>query len=360
MWTKAKALRVPTDDQDLLQHLIRCGSTSQRVVMRARVLLGAAEGKSNNQLATELQISRPTILRWRARYRQLGLSGILKDAPRPGRRKVIAPEKVDAIVHATLHTRPPGATHWSVRSMAKAQRVSTAMVHRIWKAHRLQPHRVESFKLSRDPQFARKVRDIVGLYLHPPDKALVLCVDEKSQIQALDRTQPVLPLRPGVPARQTHDYVRHGTTTLFAALNVLDGTVIGDCLPRHRHGEFLAFLDRIEDETPRGKDIHLILDNYGTHTHPRVQQWFAAHPRYHLHFTPTGASWLNLVERWFAEITSKRIRRGTFRSVRALIGAIREYLRHTNRNPKPFSWTAKATSILRKVQRCNEALVTGH
>jgi transposase len=360
MWTKADALPVLEVDQELLQHLLRCGSTPQKIALRARILLGAAEGKSNYQLSDELHVSRPTILLWRQRYREAGLAGILKDAPRPGRKPVIAPMKVEAIVNATLHTTPKDATHWSVRSMAKAQGVSSAMVHRIWRAHRLQPHRCEHFKLSRDPNFASKVRDVVGLYLNPPDKALVLCVDEKSQIQALDRTQPLLPLRPGIPARQTHDYERHGTTTLFAALNILDGTVIGRCLPRHRHGEFLKFLDRIEDSTPRRREIHLILDNYGTHKHPKVQQWFADHPRYHLHFTPTSASWLNLVERWFAEITRKRIRRGTFTSVPALITAIREYVRLYNRNPKPFTWTAKPSAIMRKIQHCKEALETGH
>lgn len=360
LWTKAQALRVPEDDRDLLEHLIRCGRTPQKVALRAQILLGAAEGKSNNELSTTLGVSRPTILLWRKRYREAGLTGILKDAPRPGRRPMMDPSKVDAIVDATLHTKPRDATHWSVRSMAKAQRVSPSIVQRIWKAHRLQPHRVETFKLSRDPQCAPKVRDIVGLYLNPPDKALVLCVDGKSQIQALDRTQPVLPLRPGIPARQTHDYERHGTPTLFAALNILDGTVIGSCLPRHRHGEFLQFLDRVEDATPRRREIHLILDNYGTHTHPKVKEWFAEHPRYPLHFTPTSASWLNLVERWFGEITRKRIRRGTFTSVPALISAIREYLRLYNRNPQPFSWTAKSSTILRKVRRCKEALDTGH
>jgi len=360
MWTKADALPVLEVDLDLLQHLVRSGSTPQKLALRARILLGAAQGKANYQLSEELEVSRPTILLWRQRYLEAGLAGVLKDAPRPGRKAMLTPTQVEAIVHATLHTTPKDATHWSVRSMAKAQGVSAAMVHRIWRAHRLQPHRSEHFKLSRDPNFARKVRDVIGLYLNPPDKALVLCVDEKSQIQALDRTQPVLPLRPGIPARQTHDYERHGTTTLFAALNILDGTVIGSCLPRHRHGEFLKFLERIEASTPRRRDIHLILDNYGTHTHPKVQQWFANHPRYHLHFTPTSASWLNLVERWFAEITRKRIRRGTFTSVPALITAIREYVRIYNRNPKPFIWTAKPASIMRKVQHCKEALETGH
>lgn len=360
MWTKADALPVLEVDQELLRHLLRSGSTPQKLALRARILLGAAEGTSNNQLSEELDVSRPTILLWRQRYLDAGLAGVLKDASRPGRKKMITPEEIDAIVHATLHTTPKDATHWSVRSMAKAQGVSSAMVHRIWRAHRLQPHRSEHFKLSRDPNFARKVRDVVGLYLNPPDKALVLCVDEKSQIQALDRTQPVLPLRPGIPARQTHDYERHGTTTLFAALNILDGTVIGSCLPRHRHGEFLQFLERIEASTPRRREIHLILDNYGTHTHPKVKEWFAAHPRYHLHFTPTSASWLNLVERWFADITRKRIRRGTFTSVAALISAIREYMRIYNRNPKPFIWTATPSKIMRKVKHCKEALETGH
>jgi transposase len=360
MWTKADALPVLEVDQDLLRHLLRSGSTAQKLALRARILLGAAEGTSNYQLSEELNVSRPTILLWRQRYLEAGLAGVLKDAPRPGRKKMITPEEVDAIVHATLHTTPKDATHWSVRSMAKAQGVSSAMVHRIWRAHRLQPHRTENFKQSRDPNFARKVRDVVGLYLNPPDKALVLCVDEKSQIQALDRTQPVLPLRPGIPARQTHDYERHGTTTLFAALNILDGSVIGSCLPRHRHGEFMKFLERIEASTPRRLEIHLILDNYGTHTHPKVKEWFADHPRYHLHFTPTSASWLNLVERWFAEITRKRIRRGTFTSVPALISAIREYMRIYNRNPKPFVWTATPSKIMRKLKHCKEALETGH
>ena len=260
-------------------------------------------------------------------------------------------------MNATLHTTPRrDATPWSTRALARAQGVSEATVRRIWRAHGLQPHRTETFKLCRDPDFVHKLRDVVGLYLNPPDKALVLSVDEKGQIQALDRTEPGLPLRPGIPARQTHDYLRHGTTTSFAALNVLEGTVIGSCLPRQRHIEFLAFLERIERAAPRRRDIHLILDNYGTHTHPKVQAWFAAHPRYHLHFTLTGASWLNLVERWFAEITRKRIRRGTFHSVTELNRAISAYLREPNRNPRPFIWTATASKILKKIKHCKEAL----
>ncbi len=360
MWIKADALPVSEFDQDLLRHLVRSPSTSQKIALRARILLGAADGKSNYTLAAELSVSRPTILLWRHRYLEDGIPGVLKDAPRPGRNKLIADRQVEAIVNATLHTTPKDATHWSVRTMAKAHGVSPATVHRIWRTHRLLPHRTEHFKLSRDPHFARKLRDVVGLYLNPPDKALVLCVDEKSQIQALDRTQPILPLRPGIPARQTHDYIRHGTTTLFAALNVLDGTVIESCLPRQRHTEFLAFLERIEGSIPRPLEIHLILDNYGTHTHPKVQEWFADHPRYHLHFTPTGASWLNLIERWFAEISRKRIRRGTFKSVADLIRAIRQYVREYNRDPRPFIWTARASRILRKVRHCKEALETGH
>ena len=360
MWKSAEALAVSVADREWLMGLVRGGNTPQKVALRARVVLGAAAGQSNNSLAQELGISRPTVLLWRARYAARGVVGLLKDAPRPGRRKRIGAPQVEAIVQSTLHRAPPDATHWSVRTMARMQRVSPATIHRIWQAHGLQPHRTETFKLSRDPDFVRKLRDVVGLYLNPPDKALVLCVDEKGQIQALDRTQPVLPLRPGIPARQTHDYVRHGTTTLFAALNVLQGTVIGACLPRQRHVEFLAFLEKIERSTPRRRQIHMILDNYGTHTHPKVQAWFAAHSRYHLHFTPTGASWLNLVERWFAEITRKRIRRGTFRSVAALTQAIREYLREHNKHPRPFIWTATASNIMRKIKHCKEALETGH
>jgi transposase len=244
--------------------------------------------------------------------------------------------------------------------MAKAHGVSHAIVHRIWRAHGLQPHRIETFKLSRDPDFVKKLRDVVGVYLHPPDKALVFCVDEKPQVQALDRTEPVLPLRPGIPARQTHDYIRHGTTNLFAALNILDGTVLARCAPRKRHVEFLAFLEQLDRSAPKGCEIHLILDNYSTHTHPNVEAWFVARPRYHRHFVPTSASWLNLVERWFADIARKRIRRGTFRSLADLIRAIEEYVTHHNRHAEPFIWTATAARILKKVRHCKEALETAH
>lgn len=360
MWQPAKALRVSTADRELLVALVGGGKTPQRVALRARVVLGAADGRSNNSLAAELGVTRPTILLWRKRYLESGIDGLLKDAPRPGRKKKITAKRVEAIVNATLRTTPRDATHWSCRTLAKAQAVSPATVQRIWSAHGLQPHRIGKFKLSRDPDFVKKLRDVVGLYLNPPDKALVLCVDEKSQIQALDRTQPALPMRSGAPERQTHDYVRHGTTTLFAALNVLDGTVIGDCQPRHRHQEFIAFMNLVDASTPRRRQVHLILDNYGTHKHPEVRNWFAAHPRFQVHFIPTSSSWLNLVERWFADLTRKRIRRGTFKNLKQLIKAIKAYLRDNNRDPRAFIWTATPAKIMRKISHCKEALETGH
>jgi transposase len=360
MWEAAQPLRLSNKERQLLQAFARSGNTPQKIVLRIRIVLRSAEGVANHRVAQELGTSRPTVLRWRHRFEQAGLDGLFEDAPRPGRKRRLTAEKEEAIVNATLYSKPAGATHWSVRALARAQRVSPATVYRVWRAHRLQPHRVKRFKLSTDPKFFHKLHDIVGLYLHPPEKALVLSVDEKSQIQALDRTQPVLPLRPGIPERQTHDYQRHGTTTLFAALNVLSGEVLGGCMPRHRHQEFLRFLNCIERRTPRKLAIHLILDNYGTHTHPDVEAWFAERPRYHRHFTPTGASWLNLVERFFAEITDKRIRRGTFRSVGELVRAIRDYIRQRNHRPEPFIWTASARSIARKVRHCNEALETEH
>jgi transposase len=360
MWNSAEPLAISPTQKAVLEQLVRSPKTSQKVVFRAMIVLGAGEGTSNNQLAQQLSTSRPTVIKWRDRFAEVGVEGLLRDAPRPGRRKRISAKKEAAIVEATLYGKPADATHWSVRTMAQAQGVSRATVHRIWQAYGLQPHRVEPFKLSTDPEFVAKVRDIVGLYLNPPQKALVFSVDEKSQIQALDRTQPVLPIRPGIPERQTHDYQRHGTTTLFAALDVLTGKVIGSCQPRHRHGEFIAFLGRIEANTAKRRQIHLVLDNYGTHTHPRVKDWFTAHPRYHLHFTPTGASWINMVERWFAEITRKRIRRGTFRSVPELIRAIQDYIRENNNASRPFIWTATASTIINKVRRCKQALETGH
>src|SRR5436190_7399726 len=360
MWKAAGSLHVSADDRTLLEEFLRSGNTPQKVAFRIRIVLEASQGKSNYELAQSLATTRVTVLKWRQRYLEAGVEGLLEDAPGRGRKKSISADQEAAIVKATIETKPKNATHWSTRSLASDQGVSDSTVLRIWHAHHLQPHRLEKFKASTDPRFVEKVRDVVGLYLNPPDKALVLSVDEKSQIQALDRTQPILPLRPGIPERQTHDYARHGTTTLFAALNVLSGEVLGDCMPRHRHQEFLRFLQRIERTTPRRLAVHLILDNYGTHTHPAVEAWFAAHPRYHRHFTPTGASWLNLVERFFAEITDKRIRRGTFRSVGELVRAIRDYIRRRNHSPQPFVWTASARSIARKVRHCNEALETGH
>jgi transposase len=356
----ADALNVIAPDKELMDEFLRCGNTPQKVVFRIRVVLAAAAGTSNAEIARSLSTTKSSVLKWRRRYEQAGIEGILEDAPRSGRTKVISAEKEAAIVEATLRTKPPQATHWSTRLMADAHGVSDTTVYRIWKAHKLQPHRVDTYKFSRDPKFAEKVRDIVGLYQNPPEKALVLCVDEKSQIQALDRTQPILPLRPGVPERQTHDYKRYGTTTLFAALNLLDGRVIADCQPRHRHQEFLKFLRKIDRSVPEDLAIHIVLDNYGTHNHEAVRKWLAARPRYHLHFTPTSASWLNMVERFFAEITQRRIRRGTFRSVPELITAILDYVRNRNKQPKVFTWTAKASDILRKVRKSLSFSEAGH
>ena len=331
-----------------------------RLVQRAKIIRMASEGILNQDIAQKLRISRPTVQLWRQRFLALRLAGLEKDAPRPGRLPKIPQKKVNAIVEATLHTTPPNATHWSTRSMAKSQGVSEATVRRIWKQHNLKPHLFETFKLSRDKRFIEKLCDVVGLYVNPPDKAIVFCVDEKSQIQALDRTQPLLPLRPGIPARQTHDYKRNGTTTLFAALSMLDGTVIGDCMPRHRHQEFIRFMQLINVKTPVGIELHLIVDNYGTHKHPRVQSWLKRHPRFKLHFTPTSSSWLNLVERWFREITDKRIRRGSFKNVQMLITAIQQYIDIHNQNPRVFIWSASVESILAKIAKCKEALDAPH
>jgi len=331
-----------------------------RLVQRAKIIHLAAQGIFNHDIADQLGISRPTVQLWRERFLSFRLDGLAKDAPRPGRLPRISQDKIAAIVSATLHTNPPDATHWSTRSMAKAHGVSNATIQRIWKEYNLKPHLIRTFKLSQDKQFLEKLYDIVGLYLNPPDKAIVFCVDEKSQIQALERTQPLLPLRPGIPARQTHDYKRHGTTTLFAALNMLDGTVIGDCMPRHRHQEFIRFLQIINTKTPLDLAIHLIVDNYGTHKHPRVQAWLKRHPRFRLHFTPTSCSWLNMIERWFAEITAKRIRRGSFSNVKELVAVIKQYIDSHNQNPKAFVWTASVETIMRKISKCKDLLVTEH
>ncbi len=305
-------------------------------------------------------MGRDTVARWRQRFAVSGIAGILKDAPRRGRKPKLSEQKVQEIIHKTTQEKPAQATHWSTRSMARATGVSAATIGRLWRRHGLKPHRVKRFKLSNDPQFAQKLEDIVALYLHPPEHALVLSADEKSRIQALDRTQPGLPLKKGRCGTMTHDYKRHGTTTLFAALSVLDGTVISDCMDRHRHQEWLRFLGRIDRETPADKQIHLICDNYATHKHPKVQRWFQRHPRFHAHFTPTSASWikkwLNMVERFFRDLTEQRVRRGVFRSVPELVVAIKDYIAHHNQSPKPFIWTAKASDILEKVKRGRAAL----
>ena len=356
----AQALSIGLEQRHALEAILRSRTAQQRVVLRVRIVLAAADGRPNQGIARELQVSRPTVLQWRARFAQGGREALMRDAPRPGRPRVIDARKVEAVVTATLHSTPRAATHWSVRSMADQQGISHATVQRIWKAHGLQPHRVETFKLSRDKRFVEKLRDVVGLYLNPPEHALVLSVDEKSQIQALDRTQPGLPLKKGRAGTMTHDYKRNGTTTLFAALNVLDGTVIGECMKRHRHQEFLRFLRKVDRDTPADLDVHFIVDNYSTHKHPAVKRWLKRNSRFHIHFIPTSSSWLNLVERWFREITTKRIRRGSFPSVADLVHASEDYLQHNNDNPKPFIWTASADQILAKVSRCKATLETLH
>ena len=323
-------------------------------------MLLASDGLTATAIAAAAGKSVLTVRRWRRRYMGKGVDGLLKDATRPSRVKPLTPEKIKQVVHMTLHEKPANATHWSLRSMAAASGISYSSVQRIWNAHELKPHLVKTFKVSRDKNFAGKVEDVVGLYLNPPDKALVLCVDEKSQIQALDRTQPGLPIKKGRAGTMTHDYKRNGATTLFAALNMLDGTVIGTCMPRHRHREFLRFLKLIDQQTPADLDLHLIVDNYATHKTPAVKRWLKAHARFHMHFTPTSASWLNMVERFFAEITQNRIRCGVFKSVAELKSAIMEYLEHHNADPKPFIWTKSAGEILEKVARAKQGLESQH
>ena len=344
-------LELAGGQREILESLARSGTAPHREVTRARALLLAAGGLANTAIAARLGVAPASVASWRRRFAAEGLARFGKVAAGRGRKPSVSAEKVEAIVHATLHEKPPGRTHWSCRSMAQAHGVSKATVQRIWAARGLQPHRVETFKLSNDKRFEEKLTDVVGLYLNPPDKAVVLCVDEKSQIQALDRTQPTLPMKKGRAGTMTHDYKRNGTTTLFAALDVLTGTVIGQCLPKHRNTEFLRFLRRIDREVPNGLAVHLILDNYGTHKHPNVVTWLGKHPRFHLHFTPTSSSWLNLVERWFRNLTEQAIRRGVFQSVPDLITAIEAYLEANNNDPKPFVWTATAEQILEKVRR---------
>jgi transposase len=359
-WTPTPALPITDEQRDQLNAWIRSGKTSQALVTRARIVLLAADGAPTSRIAQEVGVSRETVLRWRQRFAGGGPQAITRIAEGRGRKPTITVEKIDQVVEATLHTTPPGATHWSTRSMAKAQGISPFTVRRIWHAHSLQPHRIETFKLSNDKRFVEKLTDVVGVYLNPPDKAVVLCVDEKSQVQALDRTQPGLPMKKGRCGTMTHDYKRHGTTTLFAALNLLEGTVIGECHPRHRHQEFLKFLRRLDREFPKELDLHLIMDNYGTHNHPAVKTWLSTRPRFHFHFIPTSCSWLNLVERWFRELTDKAIRRGVFVSVPDLCGAIYEFVDAYNADPKPFVWTATAEAIFEKVTKCRTTLLPVH
>ena len=357
----ASSSTVVSDEQRaVLERWVGAQKTPQSVALRARIVLLAAEGEPNSQIARTLAVSRPTVILWRSRFAEGGTAALTETKPGRGRKPTIPAAKVKAIVQATTQTTPPGQTHWSCRTMAKAHGVSPATVQRIWDAHGLKPHRVRTFKLSNDPRFSEKLTDVVGLYLNPPEQAIVLCVDEKSQIQALDRTQPSLPMKKGRAGTMTHDYKRNGTTTLFAALDVLQGTVVGQCLPRHRHQEFLKFLRTLDREFPGQRELHLIVDNYRTHKHDNVDAWLAKHPRFHLHFIPTSSSWLNLVERWFRELTEKAIRRGVFHSVPDLIAAIEAFLAAHNNDPKPFVWTASVDSILAKVGRCKAVLETVH
>jgi transposase len=349
-------LQVTGEQREVLERLAVSQAAAHREVQRAQALLMASEGEANTAIAATLGVSPATVTSWRERFAVEGLKGLGGVRPGRGRKPSISSEKVAEIVRLTLSEKPAGETHWSCRSMAKATGVSSATVQRIWSARGLKPHRVETFKLSGDPRFEEKLVDVVGLYLNPPEKAIVLCMDEKSQIQALDRTQASLPMKPGRAGTMTHDYKRNGTATLFAALDVLSGRVIGECLPRHRHEEFLRFLRTIDREVPKGLQIHLILDNYAAHKHADVNAWLGKHPRFHLHFTATSSSWLNLVEQFFGRLTDKAIRRGVFHSVPDLIAAIQAYLDASNADPQPFVWTATAEAILEKVRRGRVAL----
>jgi transposase len=352
----ADAIVLEADVRRKLEQQARGRSTAARVVLRSRIVLLAADGLLNKQIAATLNVAPRMVTLWRGRFLELGIEGLLKDAPRPGRTPSITTEVTAALIAKTTQSTPANATHWSTRTMAREMGVSKASVSRIWRANGLKPHRVESFKVSNDPLFADKLDAIVGLYLNPPEHALVLSVDEKSQIQALDRTQPGLPIKKGRGATMTHDYKRNGTTTLFAALNTANGEVYGLCQQKHRHREWLRFLRMIDQTVPAGKEIYLICDNYSTHKHERVQRWLEKHKRFHVRFTPTSASWLNMVERFFRDITQNRIRRGVFQDLEQLIMAIGEYIDGHNQNPKPFIWTAKATDILEKVTRAKAVL----
>ena len=358
---RPKAALVLTEpEREQLVTWSRRRKTAQALALRSRIVLACADGAENNAVAAQFNVAKQTVCKWRGRFVQMRLDGLV-DAPRLGAPRTIDDARVDAVITKTLETQPMDATHWSTRTMAREMQLTQTAVSRIWRAFGLQPHRQETFKLSTDPLFVEKTRDIVGLYIDPPLKAMVLCVDEKSQIQALDRTQPILPLAPGVAERRTHDYERHGTTTLFAALDIATGRVIGELHRRHRSSEFLKFLRTIEASVPSDLDVHLVMDNYGTHKTSAIRNWFARHPRFRVHFTPTSASWLNQVERWFATLTEKQIRRGTHRSTRQLEDAIRDYLKRNNADPKPFVWTKSADAILASIERfCLRISNSGH
>ncbi len=347
----AARITLNEEQRATLESWSRGRKTPARLVLRAKIVLHAAEGLENREIALKLGTDRESVGRWRSRFAKFGLTGIEKDAPRSGRKPSIPRSTVEEIVRLTTSSKPKNATHWSTRSMARASGVSAKTVHRVWQANELKPHLSRTFKVSNDPKFLEKLTDVVALYLEPPDHALVLCADEKSQIQALDRTQPGLPIKKGRCGTMTHDYKRNGTTTLFAAIELLSGTVIGECMARHRHQEWIKFLRSIDERTPAHLELHLIVDNYATHKHPRVQSWLKRRPRFHIHFTPTSASWLNLIERFFRDLTEREIRRGTFQNVDALIEVITAYIAQHNSEPKSFKWTATADQIMEKVAR---------
>lgn len=338
------------EERSVLERLVRRHKSSQALALRARIVLACASGKTNRAVAEELRIHQVTVGKWRRRFVERRLEGLF-DEPRPGAKRTVTDDKVEAVIVKTLEEKPEEATHWSTRSMAEAMGMSQTSISKIWRAFGLQPHRAESFKLSTDPQFIEKLRDVVGLYLDPPERAVVLCADEKSQIQALNRFQPILPMMPGTPERRSHDYVRHGTTSLFAAIDMASGKVIGSLHRRHRTAEFKKFLERIDAEVPEDLDVHLVLDNYATHKTPEIMRWLLRHPRFHLHFTPTSSSWLNVVERWFSELTTKKIKRGAHMSVQALERDIREWIAHWNEDPKPYVWVKTADQILASLAR---------
>jgi transposase len=352
----AKPIELTESEIKTLTKWSRGRRTAARWVKRAKIVLMAAEGQQNKTIAELLGIDPRQVSRWRRRFIQKGLAGIEKDAPRGGRKSTKRDHMAPLIIETTTQTKPPNATHWSIRTLADTLGIDKAMVHRVWQASGLKPHLAKTFKVSRDKKFIEKVIDVVGLYLNPPEQALVWCADEKTSVQALDRTQPGLPLRRGRCGTMTHDYKRNGTTTLFAALELTAGRIIGTCMSRHRHQEWIKFLNLIDQKTPTELDLHLIVDNYSTHKHPKVRAWLKRHPRFHQHFVPTSSSWLNMIERWFRDLTDKRIRRGVFRSVAELVAAIEAYIRHHNNNPKPFVWTAKAEDIIAKYRRAMAVL----